>query len=446
MKQAQTGWTFHALLNALGPLVKDVDGQTGAELGEISTDSRTITSGSVFVALKGPNFDGHDYAVAAKDRGAGVLIVERNVGTGASCPQIIVTDTVEAYGALARAWRAQFSIPLICVVGSNGKTTTTQMIASILRQACGEEAMLATEGNFNNAVGVPRMLLKLTPRTKAAVIEAGISHPGEMAQLISWIRPTVVVITNAQREHQEFLKGVEASARENAMALVSLSAKGTAVLPADDACLPVWLEFARARGCKVATYAAGDTDFAVDLRATEAMGTVTMAFGSETLRLELKMAGRHAVHDAAAAAAAAVSVIALFNMAGRMAAGMLSDRLGRLAVLMGALVLSACGLGVLMTAGTGDDASFYLGCVLVGLSFGAFMAIYPGFGTAHASVNYGIMFCGFAAAGFGGPTLMREMQAAGMDFEACCMMALGFCAAGLMTALVCRIMMKTSEG
>ena len=173
MKQAQTGWTFHALLNALGPLVKDVDGQTGAELGEISTDSRTITSGSVFVALKGPNFDGHDYAVAAKDRGAGVLIVERNVGTGASCPQIIVTDTVEAYGALARAWRAQFSIPLICVVGSNGKTTTTQMIASILRQACGEEAMLATEGNFNNAVGVPRMLLKLTPRTKAAVIEAG---------------------------------------------------------------------------------------------------------------------------------------------------------------------------------------------------------------------------------------------------------------------------------
>ena len=308
MKQAQTGWTFHALLNALGPLVKDVDGQTGAELGEISTDSRTITSGSVFVALKGPNFDGHDYAVAAKDRGAGVLIVERNVGTGASCPQIIVTDTVEAYGALARAWRAQFSIPLICVVGSNGKTTTTQMIASILRQACGEEAMLATEGNFNNAVGVPRMLLKLTPRTKAAVIEAGISHPGEMAQLISWIRPTVVVITNAQREHQEFLKGVEASARENAMALVSLSAKGTAVLPADDACLPVWLEFARARGCKVATYAAGDTDFAVDLRATEAMGTVTMAFGSETLRLELKMAGRHAVHDAAAAAAAAVAV------------------------------------------------------------------------------------------------------------------------------------------
>lgn len=308
MKQAQTGWTFHALLNALGPLVRDVDGQTGAELGEISTDSRTITSGSVFVALKGPNFDGHDYAVAAKDRGSGVLIVERNVGTGASCPQIIVTDTVEAYGALARAWRAQFSIPLICVVGSNGKTTTAQMIASILRQACGEEAMLATEGNFNNAVGVPRMLLKLTPRTKAAVIEAGISHPGEMAQLISWIRPTVVVITNAQREHQEFLKGVEASARENAMALVSLSAKGTAVLPADDACLPVWLEFARARGCKVATYAAGDTDFAVDLRATEAMGTVTMAFGSETLRLELKMAGRHAVHDAAAAAAAAVAV------------------------------------------------------------------------------------------------------------------------------------------
>lgn len=143
------------MLNALGPLVKDVDGQTGAELGEISTDSRTITSGSVFVALKGPNFDGHDYAVAAKDRGAGVLIVERNVGTGRVLPADYCDRHRGSLRCTARAWRAQFSIPLICVVGSNGKTTTTQMIASILRQACGEEAMLATEGNFNNAVGVP---------------------------------------------------------------------------------------------------------------------------------------------------------------------------------------------------------------------------------------------------------------------------------------------------
>ena len=127
-----------------------------------------------------------------------------NAPIGTPVPEIVVTDTAEAYGALARAWRSQFAIPLICVVGSNGKTTTTQMIASILRVALGTEAMLATEGNYNNSVGVPRTLLRLTSDMKAAVVEAGISHPGEMAQLVSWIRPTVVVVTNAQREHQEF--------------------------------------------------------------------------------------------------------------------------------------------------------------------------------------------------------------------------------------------------
>ncbi len=154
---------------------------------------------------------------------------------------------------------------------------------------------------------------------------------------------------------------------------------------------------------------------------------------------------RGTVGMTAGAAAAAVSVIALFNMAGRLTAGMLSDRFGRLGVLMGALILSSCGLCVLMLVGQGDDALFYLGCVLIGMSFGAFMAIYPGFtadrfGTAHASVNYGIMFCGFAAAGFFGPTLMRGMQAAGFDFMSCCAVGLLFCAVGMLTTVVYQYM------
>lgn len=299
-------WTQAKIEKALGSLVVEVKGRTGRPLTDVSTDSRHLSRGAVFVALKGDKFDGHDYAAAAQRNGAELLIVERPIGT--PVPEIIVTDTAEAYGALARAWRSQFAIPLICVVGSNGKTTTTQMIASILRVALGTEAMLATEGNYNNSVGVPRTLLRLTSDMKAAVVEAGISHPGEMAQLISWIRPTVVVVTNAQREHQEFLDGVEASARENGMAIVSLSGKGTAVLPADDASLPIWINYARARGCEVLTYAEGETAIHAPVRAVEKNGTVSLVLPSGERQLELKTAGRHAVHDAAAAAAAAAVI------------------------------------------------------------------------------------------------------------------------------------------
>ena len=235
----------HALATVI---VRTLGNTTGADLGPVCTDSRQVRQGSVFVALKGERFDGHDYAAQAARDGASVVVVERD--TGASCPQIIVRDTQEALGALARAWRSQFAVPVICVAGSNGKTTTTQMIATILRSFVGESRVVATEKNYNNHIGVPMMLLRFDRETKVAVIEAGISHPGEMAKLVSWIRPTVTVITNAQREHQEFLDGVEASARENAFAIVALSAKGKAVLPQKDACLPLWLDYARARGCR----------------------------------------------------------------------------------------------------------------------------------------------------------------------------------------------------
>lgn len=143
-----------------------------------------------------------------------------------------------------------------------------------------------------------------------------------------------------------------------------------------------------------------------------------------------------------AAAAGAVSVIALFNMAGRLLAGTLSDRLGRIGVLAFGLVFSAAGLFTLMTAGKGDTALFYGGCVLVGIAFGAFMAVYPGFtadrfGARNAGVNYGIMFCGFALAGMIGPALMRSLQASGFAFADCCLAGIGFCTAGLLFAFVC---------
>ncbi len=298
-----------ALEHALGRLMVARHGSTtGADLGPICTDSRQVRQGSVFVALKGERFDGHNYAAQAARDGASVVIVERD--TGASCPQIIVSDTQEALGALARAWRSQFTAPVICVAGSNGKTTTTQMIASILRTYVGEDCVVATEKNYNNHIGVPQTLLRFTngPKvTKVAVIEAGISHPGEMARLVSWIRPTVTVITNAQREHQEFLDGVEASARENAFAIVALSAKGTVVLPQKDPCLPIWLDYARARGCKVSLYCRGECN-AADVSVQRKGDKFEIRCGGKAIETTLSIAGAHAEHDAAAAAAATLAV------------------------------------------------------------------------------------------------------------------------------------------
>ncbi len=326
MTQA-TGWNIRTLLRALGDELIEVRGNSGVVLGEITTDSRRISKNCVFIAIKGERFDGHDFVVQAAHAGAGVVIVERWQQT--SCTQVLVRDCVEAFGRLAAAWRAQFCIPLICVAGSNGKTTTTQMIASILRTACGEDAIVATQGNYNNHIGVPQMLLRLSSSTKAAVIEAGISHPGEMARLVSWIRPTVTVITNAQREHQEFLDGVEASARENGLALVALSAKGTAVLPAKDASSHIWLDLVRARGCKLLTYAEGEPGNAcvtvsghpgeeaiticrrIDgFEEGEALEAIEKTAGGPCQRLSsvLKLPGRHARHDAAAAAAASFAI------------------------------------------------------------------------------------------------------------------------------------------
>ena len=295
-----TGWNMKTLLNALGEEVLEVHGNSGVVFGEISTDSRRITKNCIFIAIRGENFDGHDFVAQAAQAGAGVAVVEELQDTG--CTQILVRDSIEAYGRLAAAWRAQFSIPLICVAGSNGKTTTTQMIASILRTACGEEAIAATKGNFNNHIGVPQMLLTINARTKAAVIEAGMNHPGEMARLVSWIRPTVVVLTNAQREHQEFLHTVEASARENAFALVSLSAKGTAVLPLKDPSVGIWRDFVRARGCRLMTYAAGD-DAAANVTVCSDEGAIAIKKGAESFSSVLNLVGEHALHDAAAAAA-----------------------------------------------------------------------------------------------------------------------------------------------
>jgi UDP-N-acetylmuramoyl-tripeptide--D-alanyl-D-alanine ligase len=223
------------------------DGTLGIE--RVHSDTRTLQRGDLFVALKGERFDGNDMLAQAKAAGAAAAMAQHSLGAD-GLPGVQVADTLRGLQDLARAWRAHHHLPLIAVTGSNGKTTVTQMIASILRAWHGAGA-LATAGNLNNHIGVPLTLLRLrqddTLWHRAAVIELGMNHPGEIAELAAIAQPTIALVNNAQREHQEFMATVEAVARENGAAIEALAPGGTAVFPADDAYTPLWLALAGKR-------------------------------------------------------------------------------------------------------------------------------------------------------------------------------------------------------
>ena len=295
-------------------------GDGGTPVERVHTDTRSLQRGDLFVALKGERFDGHDYLAQARAAGAVAAIAEHGLG-GSTLPGLQVPDSLRGLQQLAAAWRAQFSLPLIAVTGSNGKTTVTQMLAAMLRAAHGDAA-LATAGNLNNHIGVPLTLLRLRPGHHAAVLELGMNHEGEIALLAQLARPTVALVNNAQREHQEFMATVEAVARENGAVIAALPADGTAVIPAGDAYTPLWRELAGLRGIgRVWTFGlqpAADTASHVWARATwqergEEGGNGAGAWhlqlhtpvgGADTT---LALAGRHNVANAAAAAACALA-------------------------------------------------------------------------------------------------------------------------------------------
>ena len=204
-------------------------------------------------------------------------------------------------------------LPLIAVAGSNGKTTVTQMIASVLRVWLGDAAFW-TQGNFNNHIGVPLTLLRLRQETgapgapwhRAGVVELGMNHPGEIAQLAAMAAPTVALVNNAQREHQEFMHSVEAVALENGAVIASLGASGTAVFPADDAQAPVWYRLAGARR-KITFALRGAADVSAQAQWGEGGWQVLMRTPQGDTRAQLRLAGRHNVKNALAATACALA-------------------------------------------------------------------------------------------------------------------------------------------
>ena len=272
----------------------------------VHTDTRSLQPGDLFVALKGERFDAHDFLPHAQTQGALAAIAEHGL-VEAGLSGVVVPDAKRALGELAQLWRSQFTLPLMAVTGSNGKTTVTQMIASILRAAAGDAAH-ATLGNFNNDIGVPLTLLRLTASHRLSVVELGMNHPGEIAELASMSKPTVALVNNAQREHQEFMATVEAVARENGQVIQALGEDGVAVFPSDDAYTPLWRELAAAR--RVITFS--DTDAAADVFAIHAEwlgGAWALRFRSPAGEADVRLciAGRHNVRNALAAAACAVA-------------------------------------------------------------------------------------------------------------------------------------------
>ena len=229
----------------------ECQGASTTVISGVSTDSRQIEAGQLFIALVGDQFDGHDYALQVARKGAAVLLLSQKID-GLNTPYLLVKDTKIALGQLAKAWRNQFNIPLIGITGSNGKTTVTQMVASILKTyATG--ASWSTKGNLNNDIGVPLTLLGLTAAHECAVVEMGMNHPGEIAYLANITHASVALVNNAQREHLEFMHTVENVAIENGSCISFLDSKGIAVFPADDKFTTLWRDLAN--HCQVITFA-----------------------------------------------------------------------------------------------------------------------------------------------------------------------------------------------
>ncbi len=293
----------------LQPQVTGAIAHVDATFDGISTDSRTAAPGTLFVALRGEKFDAHRFMGGLADRGVAAVVVER-LPKDVDLPALIVPDTRVALTAIARHWRRQFTLPVIGVTGSNGKTTVKEMLASILQVAAGDDQYLATRGNFNNDIGVPLTVLRLHAACRAAVIELGMNHPGEIAQLAKVAQPTVGLVNNAQREHQEFMASVEAVAIENGAVIQSLPPNGTAVFPADDPYTSLWHGYAKESGRrKVITFGmTDDADISCSWKASGFGSEMIVRARTAAFDVALMAAGQHNVRNALAAIACATAL------------------------------------------------------------------------------------------------------------------------------------------
>jgi UDP-N-acetylmuramoyl-tripeptide--D-alanyl-D-alanine ligase len=286
----------------------------------VSIDSRVVRPGELFVAIKGERFDGHEFVAQAFSRGAAAAIVAADraarlatSAAGGGRSLLAVDDPLQSLGSLAAFWRRRFTLPVVAVVGSNGKTTVKEMTAAILRAAHGTDRVLATAGNLNNHIGLPLMVLRLRAMHLVAVFEIGMNHVGETAQLGEIAQPTIAVLNNAQREHQEFMKSVADVAAEHATILGTLQQGGIAVINADDDYAPFWNEVVSRRNAEGASLTVRDFGLRAPatvigrVRAQSWGSLVDVAAPEGSVSVDLKLPGRHNVVNALGAIAAATA-------------------------------------------------------------------------------------------------------------------------------------------
>jgi UDP-N-acetylmuramoyl-tripeptide--D-alanyl-D-alanine ligase len=272
----------------------------------VSTDSRSLREGDLFVALRGERFDGHEFLKTAAGARAAAAMVDSRYRGEYPVPALVVEDTKRSLGDLARYWRARFQPALVAICGSNGKTTVKEMLAAILRAHAGDNAVLATRGNLNNDIGLPLTLLGMRHQHRWCAIELGMNHKGETAYLAGIALPTVALVNNAQREHLEFMRSVEDVAAENASVYDALGADGVAVINADDAHAPFFrgragkrrtVEFGLEQGALTGRYKLDRLASEIRLRTPAGEAAATLA-----------IPGLHNVRNALAAAACAHAV------------------------------------------------------------------------------------------------------------------------------------------
>jgi UDP-N-acetylmuramoyl-tripeptide--D-alanyl-D-alanine ligase len=286
-------------------------------LSAVSSDSRNLPPGCLFVALKGPRFDGHAFAAQALANGAAAVMVAADSGLKLS-PALVVDDTRIALGRLAAWHRSRMPARLAAITGSNGKTTVKEMLAAICAAESGAGAVLATAGNLNNDIGMPLTLLKLTPEHRYAAIEMGMNHPGEIAYLSAIARPDVALVNNALRAHLEGLGSVAAVARAKGEIYAGLKDDGIAIINADDPHADLWrglagkhrvLSFGFAEGADVRICG---SELARDSNRgnREQARSCELSLETPAGRIEatLQVPGEHNLRNAAAAAAAALAL------------------------------------------------------------------------------------------------------------------------------------------
>ena len=269
----------------------------------VSTDSRTTPRGALFVAVRGPTFDGHDFVAGAVQRGAAAALVERPPDV--SVPFVLVRDPVQALGRLAAAWRSRFrDLLLVAVTGSNGKTTVKEMLAAVFRTM---GPVSATRGNLNNAIGVPLTLCGLDAGHRTAVVELGANHRGEIAALTALVRPSAGVVTQCAPAHLEGFGSIEGVARAKGELFEHMPEEATAVINAGDRYAALWWKLAGRRRC-ISFGAGADADVRVHSWSGAGRNPITLDTPAGMLDVDLPLPGAHNALNAAAAAAAAIAL------------------------------------------------------------------------------------------------------------------------------------------